>query len=199
MLISRERLVLLGVVAVAAAGAAWLSRDTLLAPIPVQPRPAPAAPAPRLPAQGAPRPVTLHDGTSRDLAVPPGKLLVVHFWATWCPPCVEEFPGLASWARSVKGDPSVEILAVSVDTDWKTVDEFLKKTGTSGLPVALDPRRTTALAFGTEKFPETWFLGPDGKVLDQFIGPVDWTAAATRKRLEELRARTASPGGAVGQ
>ncbi len=191
MLIPRERLLVLGAVAVVAAGAAWYLRDSLkpvsMEPAPLKQGPTSPAPAPALEAAG-PRPVTLRDGSVRDLSRPPGKLLVVHFWATWCPPCVEELPGLTEWAKSVKDDPAVEILAVSVDTDWKAVDAFLKKINAAALSVALDPERKTAKAFGTEKFPETWFLGPDGKVLDGFIGPVQWSRAETLKRLAELRA-----------
>lgn len=219
MLLSKSRLVLIGVAVVVAAGASWWLRDTLK-PEPMEPRPGPADQAvpPVLleqfgvkPGDGpgekptitlaGPRPVTLRDGKTRDLAKAPGKLLIVHFWATWCPPCVEELPGLLEYAQSVKGDPAVEILAVSVDTDWKTVDAFLEKTKATGLPIALDPQRATAKAFGTEKFPETWFLDPQGKVVEAFIGPVRWGQPDTRKRLTELRAIAVKtlPGGPVGQ
>jgi thiol-disulfide isomerase/thioredoxin len=183
MLLSKSRLVLIGVAVVVAAGAAWWLRDSLK-PEAMEPRSVPVDKA----TPPGPRPVTLRDGTSRDLGKAPGKLLIVHFWATWCPPCVEELPGLLEYAQSVKGDPAVEILAVSVDTDWKTVDAFLAKTKATGLPVALDPQRATAKAFGTEKFPETWFLDPKGKVVEAFIGPVRWGHPDTRKRLTELRA-----------
>jgi thiol-disulfide isomerase/thioredoxin len=194
MLLSKSRLVLIGVAVAAAAAASWWLRDSLK-PESMEPRPVPADTA-APPTSGekpasalaGPRPVTLRDGGSRDLAKAPGKLLIVHFWATWCPPCVEELPGLLEYAQSVKGDPAIEILAVSVDTDWKTVDAFLEKTKATGLPVALDPQRATARAFGTEKFPETWFLDPQGNVLEAFIGPVQWSRPDTRKRLSELRA-----------
>src|SRR5438067_8894697 len=65
--------------------------------------------------------VQLPGGATRDVSRPAGKLLVVHFWATWCAPCVEELPGLLAYAREIKNDPSVELLAVSVDDDWGTV------------------------------------------------------------------------------
>ncbi len=196
MLIPKSRLVLISVVVAVAAGASWWLRDSLK-PESMEPRAVPVDKA----APASSRPVILRDGKSRDLAKAPGKLLIVHFWATWCPPCVEELPGLLEYAQSVKGDPAVEILAVSVDTDWKTVDAFLEKTKASGLPVALDPQRKVAKAFGTEKFPETWFLDPQGNVVDSFIGPVKWDHPDTRKRLVELRAMVmkALPGGAVGQ
>ena len=197
MLIPKARLVLIGVVVAAAAGASWWLHDSLK-PESIEPRPVPVDQA----TPAGPRPVTLRDGRLRDLAKAPGKLLIVHFWATWCPPCVEELPSLLEYAQSVKGDPAIEVLAVSVDTDWKTVDAFLEKTKATGLSVALDPQRATAKAFGTVKFPETWFLDPQGKVVETFIGPVRWGHPDTRKRLMELRAalpKIPLPGGAVGQ
>jgi thiol-disulfide isomerase/thioredoxin len=190
-MISKERLAVLGVVVLTAALAAWFLRDNPR-PESMEPHPAPGDARPA----ASPRPVTLRGGATRDLASRPGKLLVVHFWATWCPPCVEELPGLLEWAKSVRSDPRVEVLAVSVDTDWKAVDDFLKRTGASDLSVALDPRRSTAKAFGTEKFPETWFLSPEGKVLESFIGPVEWNRPETRKRLAQLQAMVAAPAAA---
>jgi thiol-disulfide isomerase/thioredoxin len=214
MLIPKERLILIGVAVAVAAVAAWWMRDSL-APVSLEPKVLPVersappglvppdlrAEAPKPAAPAGPRPVTLRDGKVRDLAKAPGKLLVVHFWATWCPPCVEELPGLLAYANSVMGDPSVEVLAVSVDTDWKTVDAFLEKTKATGLPVALDPARATAKAFGTEKFPETWFLDPSGKVIEAFIGPAQWGHPETRKRLAALleQTRKGLPGRTVGK
>ncbi len=133
-------------------------------------------------------PVQNRDGSMRDLAKPAGKLFIVHFWATWCAPCVEEFPGLSEFAKTVKDDPDVELLAVSVDEDWKKVETWMaeKKLG-EAVPMALDPKRETAKLFGTEKFPETWFLAASGKVLDRQIGVMDWGSEETRKRIQVYR------------
>ena len=136
-----------------------------------------------------PSPVTLRDGTTRDLSAPSGKLLVVHFWATWCAPCEEELPGLLAWWKEAKADPRIELVAVSVDEEWKVVDGFLaKRTGTD-LPLALDPRKSAASAFGTAKFPETWILAPDGTILIHQVGAQDWSTPATRSLFSALAAR----------
>ncbi len=139
------------------------------------------------------RPVALRGGGVRDLSKPPGKLLVVHFWATWCAPCVEEFPSLLAFWRDHQKDPNLELLAVSVDEEWKTVDDWLKRVGASSLPMALDPKRTTAKAFGTEKFPETYVLSSSGEVLEKFIGPVAWTSPEFRREFDVLRKAAAPP------
>ena len=136
-----------------------------------------------------PSPVTLKDGTTRDLSAPSGKLVVVHFWATWCPPCEEELPGLVAWWKEAKADPRIELVAVSVDEDWKVVDGFLAKRNAADLPLALDPKKAAASAFGTEKFPETWFLSPSGKILLHQVGPQDWSSPAARSVLQALTAK----------
>ena len=153
---------------------------------------APAATSARLSAP----PVSLPDGSSRDLTAPSGKLLVVHFWATWCAPCEEELPGLLAWWRQAKGDPRVELVAVSVDEEWKTVNGFLASRSAADLPLALDPRKAAATAFGTLKFPETWFVGPSGEVLHRWIGPQDWSSGEARTLLAELAARASRAPGA---
>lgn len=147
-----------------------------------------AAPNPAAVRPG-PSPVTLKDGTSRDLSAPSGKLLVVHFWATWCAPCEEELPGLLAWWKEAKADPRIELVAVSVDEDWKTVDGFLARRNAADLPLALDPKKSAASVFGTEKFPETWILAPDGTILVHQVGPQDWSTPATRSLFSALAAR----------
>jgi thiol-disulfide isomerase/thioredoxin len=130
-------------------------------------------------------------GTTRDVGAPPGKLLLLHFWATWCPPCVEELPGLLAYSREIAADGGIELLAVSVDDDWKIVDEWLQARGAGDLPVALDRKKATATRMGTRKFPETWVLSPAGDVLGHVMGPMDWASAEVRAQIDGWRKRGA--------
>ena len=184
-MIDKKNLPVLAAATIVAAILGYLFRDALRAPQSVRalPKALPAAAAPGL--SKAP-PVSLPGGGQRDLTRPPGKLLIVHYWATWCPPCVTEFPDLLAFWKEYRKNPALELLAVSVDEDWKTVDDWVRKVGAGGVPLALDPQRAAAKAFGTEKFPETYILSPTGQVVDKFIGPVVWTSPAVRKRIDEL-------------
>ena len=173
---SRRLVVGLAAAAVAAAVIGTLAKDALRPPA----APGPAAAPAQAQAPGAPRVVLARDGARRDLAPKTGKGLILHFWATWCPPCREEMPALVKFVGDTKGDANVEFLAVSTDEDWKTVDTWLKEHGISGLPVALDPGGATAHLYGTDAYPETWFIAPSGEIVQHVVGEADWSSPKFR-------------------
>jgi len=96
-------------------------------------------------------------------------------------------PGLLKFWKEFGSRPGLDLLAVSVDGDWKTVEGWIAEGGSRGVPLALDPEKKTASAFGTDKFPETYVLSPSGKVLEKFVGAVDWSSPSVRNRIEQLR------------
>jgi peroxiredoxin len=103
-----------------------------------------------------------------------GKVVMVHFWATWCPPCVEEIPTLDRLYHSVIGK-DFEMLAVSVDEGGAgAVAPFIQKNRLN-VPVLFDPGREVAGQYGTYKFPETYIIDRQGIVRYKAIGPRDWT------------------------
>ncbi len=119
--------------------------------------------------------LTALDGRQVSLSDYRGKVVMVHFWATWCPPCVEEIPTLERLYRGLLGK-DFAILAVSVDEGGaEAVTSFMQRNRLS-LPVLLDPRRSVSRLYGTFKFPETYLLDRDGVVRYKVIGPSDWTA-----------------------
>jgi peroxiredoxin len=125
------------------------------------------------------------DGRMVSLADFRGKVVMVHFWATWCPPCVEEMPTLEQLYRSLRAR-DVEILAVSVDEGGAgVVAAFMQRHGLS-LPVLLDPGRSIAGRYGTFKFPETYIVDRQGVVTYKAIGPRDWTVPANMTIIREL-------------
>ncbi|MFB3826248.1 MAG: TlpA family protein disulfide reductase [Bryobacteraceae bacterium] len=102
-----------------------------------------------------------------------GKLLVLNFWATWCPPCVQEMPSLDQFHREL-GPKGVVVLGISVDKDANAYRAFLKKAAV-GFHTARDPEARINADYGTFKYPETYIIDARGKVVRKFIGPENWT------------------------
>jgi peroxiredoxin len=125
------------------------------------------------------------DGKLAGLSDYRGKVVMVHFWATWCPPCIEELPVLDRMYRGFAGRDLV-VLAVSVDEGGtETVTSFLKKNALS-LPVLLDPGAPVAHSYGTFKFPETYILDRSGIVRYKVIGQADWSVPANVKAIRDM-------------
>ena len=80
-----------------------------------------------------------------------GKIVVLNFWATWCPPCVDEMPSLVQMQQKMKGK-GVEVLAISVDADQSAYQNFLKSYKVDLLTVR-DPEQKSNNLYGTSKFP----------------------------------------------
>ena len=101
-----------------------------------------------------------------------GKIVVLNFWATWCPPCVDEMPSLVQMQRKMKGK-GVEVLAVSVDADQNAYKTFLNTYKVDLLTVR-DPDQKSNNLYGTFKFPETYIIDRQGILRRKFVGPIDW-------------------------
>src|SRR5512147_664158 len=102
-----------------------------------------------------------------------GKLLVLNFWATWCPPCVEEMPSLDEFQRQL-APSGVVVLGVSVDQSESAYRQFLQKAKVS-FQTARDPQANISSDYGTFKYPETYVIDSSGRVLQKHIGAEMWT------------------------
>jgi peroxiredoxin len=125
------------------------------------------------------------DQRSVSLSEHRGRVVLVHFWATWCPPCVEEMPRLEQLYREFFGN-DLEVFAVNVDDGGaETVSSFLRQNRIT-IPVLLNPGGSVARRYGTYKFPETYVLDRSGTVRYKVIGPLDWMAPETTSALRRL-------------
>lgn len=113
-----------------------------------------------------------------------GKLLVLNFWATWCPPCVEEFPSLSAMAQEMKSK-NVVVLGVSVDKSSEAYRRFLERMG-PGFETAMDAEANISSEYGTFKYPETYVIDQEGKVRMKFIGPRNWMDPQIKQQIESL-------------
>ena len=132
-------------------------------------------PAPEFTVQDSDRRVAL-----RDLR---GKVVVLNFWATWCPPCVDEMPSLVAMQAELRGN--VTVFAVSLDADEAAYRRFLKDYKVDLLTVRDSEKRSSAL-YGTFGYPETYIIDADGVLRRKFIGPVDWTKPEIIEYLQKL-------------
>jgi len=138
------------------------------------------------------------DGKAVDLEDLRGKVVILDFWATWCPPCRAALPELHKvdqWAREEHLE--VEIFAVNVfesrgdentpDARNKSVGEFWKKNEFT-LPVAMDYSDEVARSYGVNGIPATFVIGPDGMVRSQHEGfSGNYAEALKREILEALK------------
>jgi thiol-disulfide isomerase/thioredoxin len=115
-----------------------------------------------------------------------GKILLVNIWATWCAPCVKEFPSMRGLVEHFKGQ--VAILAVSHDKSREDIDSFIKTFG--GLPedfvVVWDREKKVAELFGTDVLPETYLLSKDQKLLRKVAGETVWNEPMALEFFQEL-------------
>jgi thiol-disulfide isomerase/thioredoxin len=130
-------------------------------------------------------PIYDREGHATDLAKQKGKLTIVHFWATWCPPCVEEIPALSRFWDQYRTRSDVVLYSISVDKDWKTIDDFSKKNPNQ-LPMFRDPEAATAKRFGSTQYPETYIVNSAGRVIYRLQGGIDWTDKDIQKRIDQL-------------
>lgn len=103
-----------------------------------------------------------------------GQVVVLNFWATWCPPCIEEMPSLVEMQRRMKAK-GVTVLAVSVDVDEGAYKQFVRDHNVN-LVTVRDPSGKSNGLYGTFKFPETYIIDRNGVMRRKFIGAVEWTA-----------------------
>lgn len=112
-----------------------------------------------------------------------GKPVVLNFWATWCPPCVQEIPSMVQLQKQL-GD-KVVILAVSTDVDADAYKKFTAKNMQGMLTVRDGDHRSNAL-YGTFAFPESYVIDRNGVIRRKFIGAVEWTSPEIVDYLSKL-------------
>jgi len=114
------------------------------------------------------------DGKARDLSAFRGTGLVLNFWATWCPPCVEEMPALDRLEQQLAGS-AVRVVAVSEDVEGAAVVEpFFQRNGIRHLGVYLDPGGRLAAGLGLGGLPTTVLVSADGREAGRIVGVAAW-------------------------
>lgn len=102
-----------------------------------------------------------------------GKVVVVNFWATWCPPCIEEMPSMEKLHQKFKGDDFV-LLAINAEENGRpAVERFLKNKNFT-FPILLDGDAKVQQIYGVYRFPETIIINRQGEIVTKVLGGRDW-------------------------
>jgi thiol-disulfide isomerase/thioredoxin len=119
-----------------------------------------------------------------DLAALRGKVVLVNFWATWCPPCVEEIPSLQRLYETLRPQ-GLEILAVDVGETVETMEAFLVDKPV-GFPVLMDPEGDALRRWGVYAFPTTLVLDRQHRIRYAVFGAFDWSSDEVQNTLAPL-------------
>jgi thiol-disulfide isomerase/thioredoxin len=116
-----------------------------------------------------------------------GKVVVLHIWATWCPPCRGEFPEFASFAK--EAGEGVEIIALSLDASPADISTFASGNRTMP-PVYLDPQGTLPVELSTTGIPETILVDSKGRIAFRAAGVQDWGTGGIPRLVQQLLKET---------
>ncbi len=115
-----------------------------------------------------------------------GKVVLLHFWATWCKPCKEEFPRFEKVYKEFKGRDFV-LMPVVIDpkATREEIESFAKGLGAS-FPVYLASEGNVTSKYWTWGVPSTYFIDKGGNIIGKAIGPRDWGSAEVKNLIEAL-------------
>jgi peroxiredoxin len=144
-----------------------------------------ATPAPELKAQDL-------AGATYTLADYRGKVVLLNFWASWCPPCLREMPSMERLRVRMEGRPLAIVALDSAETA-EEVKAYLSRMKL-GFPVLLDPDGSNTKRWKVFALPTTFLLDPSGRVRHVLTGPTEWDEGEALEIIESMLAEL--PGGA---
>jgi cytochrome c biogenesis protein CcmG, thiol:disulfide interchange protein DsbE len=113
------------------------------------------------------------DGKPAHLSDLRGKVVLLNFWATWCPPCVDEAGSLVALQKKIVPLGGT-VLGISQDEDEAAYEQFLAAYHIN-FPTFREPSKETPLKYGTSMIPETYVIDRQGKIDRKIVGAQDWT------------------------
>ena len=126
------------------------------------------------------------DGTSHDLAHLRGKVVLINFWATWCPPCRREMPSMERLRQALANEPFV-VLAVDVGESADTIETFTGQLDTTlGFPILLDTTSRAMQAWKVAGLPTTFLVDKRGRIVASAVGGREFDHPELVKTIREL-------------
>ena len=111
-------------------------------------------------------------GGNASLSSYKGKVVILNFWATWCPPCRSEMPSMETLYQRFK-NRGLEILAVDLGEDRDEVQQFINSNRYT-FPVLLDAGGKASTQYGVSAIPTTYILDKEGKIIGKIVGSIRW-------------------------
>lgn len=126
------------------------------------------------------------DQQSISLADFEGKVILVNFWATWCPPCVKEMPSMQRLRSHFDSHP-FEIIAINAGEDATTISSFLLELETElTFPILLDEQNRSFNEFGIRGLPMSILFDQNGKLVETILGGREWDSPEAISKIEKL-------------
>ncbi len=113
-----------------------------------------------------------------------GKVILLNFWATWCPSCIAEMPSFNKAYQQMKGR-GLEVIAVSTDRSLNDAKNFSDKKGLS-FTILLDETRNVTKQYKVFSLPTTFLIDRHGIIVEKFYGEYDWTGQEMRQKIDKL-------------
>ncbi|MDY0211453.1 MAG: TlpA disulfide reductase family protein [Desulfuromonadaceae bacterium] len=102
-----------------------------------------------------------------------GQVVLVNFWATWCPPCRQEMPSMEVLYQQLRTH-GVELLAINIEENGpKAVTDFLANKSHS-FPILFDQDARVQRLYHVSRFPETFIIDRNGNIVEHVVGAIDW-------------------------
>lgn len=124
------------------------------------------------------------NGTSHSLSKHKGKVVIVNFWATWCPPCVHEIPSMSRLYQELSDKPFT-ILAINLGEEPEEIHKFVEKHPVN-FPVLLDPDQVLPKQWKVFAFPTSYIVDKNGIVRYSVAGGIDWTSNEVKTTINSL-------------
>ena len=114
-----------------------------------------------------------------------GSVVFINFWATWCPPCIEEMPSIQNLYNGFKDKKEFRMVTILFKDDYGKAMAYLKQNNYA-IPVLIDGNGKAAKAYGVTGVPETYIVDKQGVLRQKVIGPADWNSTEADSLISNL-------------
>lgn len=178
-----KALIITLVVAVGLAGLFWMWRQNTIGGEPVR-----ITQIDEMETQGLPNfEVKNLEGKPVQLSDFKGQVVIVSFWASWCGPCLEEFPSMIELVEKMNGQ--VKLLAISQDSSKEEIEAFLKsfpKSKNPNIHILWDEDHKVGQQFNADRLPESFVAGKDHRLVRKIVGSINWATPQAITFMQEL-------------